>query len=167
MIKMDTRLNEWRKLNFVDPPKILPQLRIIQLQVASSTLNNRVKDLRTHQLKRHREGWEAALFCYGMSKMIGVSVYVAPYEASDYDAVAVRKENDTQYDAKVIFHPIDYIVFNGMKGSDSIKNIVFLDRIAISPNHRQLQKSIGRVIEKENYEWLTLRVREDGCIIEE
>jgi hypothetical protein len=97
MPNMNPKFNEWSKLKFVDPGKILPQLRIIQLTVAASTLDDRVKNLRTHQLKRHREAWEAALFCYGMSKMLGNSVYVAPYEASDYDAVALRMEKDTQY----------------------------------------------------------------------
>jgi predicted Holliday junction resolvase-like endonuclease len=67
-------------------------------------------------------------------------------------------------DAKVIFHPIDYIVFNGMKAPEPIKNIILLDRQAIGTDHRSLQKSIGRVIEHENYEWQTLRVQEDGKI---
>jgi predicted Holliday junction resolvase-like endonuclease len=69
-------------------------------------------------------------------------------------------------DAKVVFHPIDYIVFNGMHRA-SIKNILLLDRQPRSPDHRSLQKSLERVIEKGHYEWLTLRVREDGSIQEE
>lgn len=67
-------------------------------------------------------------------------------------------------DAKVIFHPIDYIVFNGMKESESIKNIILLDREEKGIDHRTLQKSIERVVERENYEWQTLRVKEDGKI---
>ena len=67
-------------------------------------------------------------------------------------------------DAKVIFHPIDYIVFNGMKGPGSIKNIVLLDRQAKEIGHRAIQRSIERVVERENYEWQTLRVQEDGKI---
>ena len=67
-------------------------------------------------------------------------------------------------DAEVIFHPIYYIVFNGMKAPEPIKNIILLDRQAIGTDHRSLQKSIGRVIEHENYEWQTLRVQEDGKI---
>jgi predicted Holliday junction resolvase-like endonuclease len=70
-------------------------------------------------------------------------------------------------DAKVIFHPIDYVVFNGMKEKDSIKDIMLLDRETKSPDHRRLQRSIEKVIERENYEWLTLRVRDDGAIIEQ
>jgi predicted Holliday junction resolvase-like endonuclease len=67
-------------------------------------------------------------------------------------------------DAKVIFHPIDYIVFNGMNQAKSIKNIILLDRKAKQPEHRQIQRSIQRVIDRDNYEWQTLRVRECGKI---
>ena len=67
-------------------------------------------------------------------------------------------------DAKVIFHPIDYIVFRGMKDSGSIKGILLVDREAKDGNHRAVQKSIEQVVERENYEWQTLRVQEDGKI---
>lgn len=67
-------------------------------------------------------------------------------------------------DAKVIFHPIDYIVFNGMKNGDLIKGIILLDRETRDRTHRSLQRSIEKVIEHENYEWQTLRVQEDGRI---
>jgi predicted Holliday junction resolvase-like endonuclease len=70
-------------------------------------------------------------------------------------------------DAKVIFHPIDYIVFNGMKNSETMKNIVLLDRESKSSQHRAVQKSIERVLSRGDYEWLTLRVQEDGSIVEE
>ena len=67
-------------------------------------------------------------------------------------------------DAKVIFHPIDYVVFNGMKKGISIRNIVLLDRREKGKSHQVLQKSIEKVVEHENYEWQTLRVKEDGKI---
>ncbi len=67
-------------------------------------------------------------------------------------------------DAKVIFHPIDYVVFNGMKKAESIKNIILLDREEKGKDHRGLQRSVEKVIEHENYEWQTLRVQEDGKI---
>jgi predicted Holliday junction resolvase-like endonuclease len=67
-------------------------------------------------------------------------------------------------DAKVIFHPIDYVVFNGMKKGTSMRNIVLLDRQEKGKSHRSLQRSIERVVERENYEWQTMRVQEDGKI---
>ena len=69
-------------------------------------------------------------------------------------------------DSKVIFHPVDYVVFNGMKKHD-IKNLVILDRKIKSPKNRGLQNSIRNSVEKENYEWLTLRVKRNGSISEE
>ena len=80
---MDTRINEWRKLRFVDPAVILPQLKMIQLQIANSNLSDRIKNLRTAELKKYREGWEAAIFCYGMSQMLDFPIYISPCEVSD------------------------------------------------------------------------------------
>jgi hypothetical protein len=127
---MDIRINEWRKLKFVDPEKALPQLRMIQLQLTNSTLEDKIKNLRTRALRQHREGWEAAIFCYGMGKMIGVRIYVTPYEASDYDAVAVRGEGDAQY-----FTPIqikEVVPSDLNPGTDINKEIAKLSRYPVS-----------------------------------
>jgi predicted Holliday junction resolvase-like endonuclease len=70
-------------------------------------------------------------------------------------------------DAKVIFHPVDYLVFKGMKSAPAISKLVFLDRKPGSREHRTLQKSIEKTVEKGKYEWLTLRVRDDGGVEEE
>ena len=69
-------------------------------------------------------------------------------------------------DAKVIFHPIDYVVFNGMKNGE-LKNIVLLDRKKGNSTHKKLQRSIESTINHERYEWLTIRVENDGNICTE
>lgn len=66
-------------------------------------------------------------------------------------------------DAKVIFHPIDYIVFNGMKAK-SIQNLILLDRKTQVKSHKKIQKSIERTIDHEKYCWQTIRVCNDGKI---
>ena len=66
-------------------------------------------------------------------------------------------------DAKVIFHPIDYVVFNGMK-SNELKNILLLDREVKMSAHKKIQKSIESAINHERYEWLTIRVEDDGKV---
>jgi predicted Holliday junction resolvase-like endonuclease len=66
-------------------------------------------------------------------------------------------------DAKVIFHPIDYVVFNGMKTA-SIENIIFMDRQTSDKSHKKTQKSIERTIDEERYCWQTIRVCDDGKI---
>lgn len=68
-------------------------------------------------------------------------------------------------DSKVIFHPVDYIVFNGMK-TGQMKNLILMDK-AKGKSDKRLQQSIQKVVEKKNYEWITLRVEENGNIKQE
>lgn len=70
-------------------------------------------------------------------------------------------------DAKVLFHPVDYLLFQGMNTQESIREIAFLDRETKDQGHRELQRSIERAVSRGNYEWLTLRVADDGSLIEE
>lgn len=68
-------------------------------------------------------------------------------------------------DSNVIFHPVDYIVFNGKKDRE-MKNIILIDGKKTNKSDKQLQRSIDKVIEKENYEWITLKVEDNGNISE-
>jgi predicted Holliday junction resolvase-like endonuclease len=70
-------------------------------------------------------------------------------------------------DAKPILHPVDFIVFNGMKTQSAIRNLVLLDHETRSPERKRLQRSIERAVSKKRYEWRTLRVNEDGSVKEE
>ena len=69
-------------------------------------------------------------------------------------------------DSKVIFNPIDYIIFNGMK-SGLMKNILLVDSIKTNETDKQIQKSIEKTVERENYEWVTLRIADNGDIKQE
>ena len=66
-------------------------------------------------------------------------------------------------DAKVVFHPVDFVIFNGMKDKN-IKNLVLLDREVKGKSKKAVQKSIEKTVAKENYEWVTVQVSEDGSI---
>jgi len=73
-------------------------------------------------------------------------------------------------DAKVLFHPIDFLVFNGMnnnKGEKGVKQILLLDKHNKSGQHLAVQTSIEKAVQAKNYEWLTLRVEANGDIHEE
>jgi predicted Holliday junction resolvase-like endonuclease len=73
-------------------------------------------------------------------------------------------------DCKVIFHPVDFIVFKGMNnkiGDCSVQEILLLDKDNKSGEYLSVQKSVEKAVQKENYEWLTLRVENDGTMIEE
>ena len=69
-------------------------------------------------------------------------------------------------DSKVVFHPVDYIVFNGMKAGQ-MKNVILMDKKKKASDDKRLQQSIEKVVQKKNYEWITLRVEENGKITEE
>ncbi len=73
-------------------------------------------------------------------------------------------------DAKVLFHPIDFLVFKGMNDNlknTGIKEIILLDNSNRKGQQRIIQNSIEKVIQNENYEWLTMRVGNDGKVFEE
>lgn len=70
-------------------------------------------------------------------------------------------------DAKVLFHPVDYVVFKGMKEPGFVDSIVLLDRETKDPGRRRLQRTIEKAVEKENYDWVTIRVGDDGKIATE
>lgn len=73
-------------------------------------------------------------------------------------------------DCKVIFHPVDFVVFRGMNNNDgdcSIKEIMLLDKSKKTGQSLTTQKSLERAVQKKSYEWLTLRVDNDGVIVEE
>lgn len=143
---MDVRINEWSKLTFVDPETVLRKLRKIQIQLAASNLHYRVKNLRTHQLQQHLEGWKAALFCYGMSKLLRVPVYVVPYAKSDYDAVAMGVEDDTRYFTPIQIKEVvpDYLNPN----TDINKEIAKLSRYSVS-NDTVVVMHVNRAVRLE------------------
>lgn len=68
-------------------------------------------------------------------------------------------------DAKVLFHPVDYIVFNGMK-ANSLRNVVLLDRAATDRDKRKLQRSVEATISRGHYGWTTFLVDADGTVRE-
>ncbi|MBN8578425.1 MAG: hypothetical protein J0L66_15890 [Cytophagales bacterium] len=73
-------------------------------------------------------------------------------------------------DAKVIFHPVDFVVFNGMNnnfGDRTIKNLLLLDKDDKQGEFLKVQNSLNTAVDRGSYEWLTLRVDQDGEISEE
>ena len=67
-------------------------------------------------------------------------------------------------EAKVVFHPIDYIVFQGMKSDSAMEKLVLLDRKRILIKQKKIQDSIKMAVNKKRYEWQTLRVDPQGQI---
>lgn len=68
-------------------------------------------------------------------------------------------------DAKVLFHPVDYIVFDGMKTA-TIKNLLLLDRAGMTRDRRALQRSIEKTVSTGSYQWVTISIDDDGKVTE-
>jgi len=60
-------------------------------------------------------------------------------------------------DSKAIFHPLDFIVFHGMKNRDKpykVTEIVLLDKAGKTGEALEVQKSIENVMRKKKFEWI-------------
>lgn len=80
-------LKEWQKLKYYNPKGVLMALREFASTHRIDKMPYAVASLRTNQLKIYREGRQCALFCYGMSKFLGVEIFFAFNEKSDTDFV--------------------------------------------------------------------------------
>lgn len=92
---------EWLQYQYVDPEKILLGLREIARTFPLHELHYHTRALRTRKLQKYGEGRQAALFCYGMSKVLGTKVSFAQIEREDYDIIATY-----ELDGDVNFVPV-------------------------------------------------------------
>ncbi|CAI2717399.1 hypothetical protein [Nitrospina watsonii] len=88
-------LNQWQQLEYHDPEFVLKRLREIEFKYQDYEIDPKIRNLRTNRLRPHREGRQAALFCYGMGILKGRKVWFAPFEASDYDFIALCEDKGT------------------------------------------------------------------------
>ena len=86
----ELRMREWSKLTYFDPCRTLMDLRAIELQIADKSLAPKVRALRTRKLQKYNQWRQAALFCHGMSGLLGTTLHFAPHEAEAHDYVTRR-----------------------------------------------------------------------------
>ncbi len=93
--------NEWTKLTYHDPEKVLKGLREIEPFFIQNAPNEKIRTLRTQTLKPHLEGRQGALFCLGLSKVVGEKIHFARHEQADYDIVTMFKHEN-----ELVFTPV-------------------------------------------------------------
>jgi hypothetical protein len=82
----------------MDSMAILLGLRDIEYRYSLQTLPYKEASLRSRELRRFGEGRQAALFCYGISQLIGLPVFFAQVERQDYDIIArIVKDGEPYY----------------------------------------------------------------------
>ncbi len=85
------------QLEFKDAKNFLIELRLLELQDGIATLPEKVRNLRTNELKPWREARAAAMFCYLMGQALGEPIYLAAAEDEDFDFVALQQIDDVNH----------------------------------------------------------------------
>ena len=78
---------EWKKLEFMNPEKFLIGLKQIYDDLPMELMPKDYASLRRRDVRYIGEARRCALFCYGVGNLLGVKIYFADYESSDYDYV--------------------------------------------------------------------------------
>ena len=68
------------------------------------------------------------------------------------------------YDIKALWHPVDFIIFNGLNEKDDVDDIVMLSKKTKDKNLNKVRKTIKDTIEDEKYDWRIARIAVDGKI---
>jgi len=87
---------EWKDYPYYDPKVILPKLQKIRKYLSITDTPDTIRNLRTNKLKAEREAWDIAIFCYLMSKAIGIDIYFSRIEKSDYDSIFTWNDGSSQ-----------------------------------------------------------------------
>jgi len=67
-------------------------------------------------------------------------------------------------DARAVFDPIDFVLFDGLARHDSVRSIVLLDGPAKNDGRRKIQRAMKKIVTRKHYEWKTVRLSRDGDI---
>ena len=67
------------------------------------------------------------------------------------------------YDVKTIFHPIDFVAFDGLNTGD-VKRVCLVDKKSIDKRCVSIQQSISDTVKSDAIEWKTVRIGKTGEI---
>jgi predicted Holliday junction resolvase-like endonuclease len=68
------------------------------------------------------------------------------------------------YDIKALWHPIDFVIFNGLNEKKDVDDIIFLSRMTKDTQLNEVRKTVKETVEKEKYDWKIARVTDKGVI---
>jgi predicted Holliday junction resolvase-like endonuclease len=69
--------------------------------------------------------------------------------------------NYDPYDIKALFHPVDFVVFNGLNAGQGLEDITLLTRVRRGD---AIQKSVAKAVKDKSYSWKVARVSEEGGV---
>jgi predicted Holliday junction resolvase-like endonuclease len=86
---------------------------------------------------------------------------LAKSKIRNIDPTFSAKNIDPQ-DVKVIFDPVEYLIFHGLKSGLGVNLVEFVSRLPSSKTQERTVKSIDRTIRNGNVEFETLQMKDDG-----
>jgi predicted Holliday junction resolvase-like endonuclease len=89
-------------------------------------------------------------------------------EKAFYKAIcpSLQKLKLNPFDVKPIFHPIDFVVFNGMSSPEKIiSDIKLLTREHNCPSVTPIRDQIKKAVAQYKYDWQVARIEETGSIV--
>jgi len=69
-------------------------------------------------------------------------------------------------DVKVLFHPVEYVVFRGMSDRQCL-SVDFVDHPALDGTREKIQASLDQAISQGRIDWQTFRISDEGRVIVE
>lgn len=85
----------------------------------------------------------------------------AKHRLKKIDPVFSARDVDPQ-DVKVIFDPVEYIIFHGLNSPRGISHLEFISRPPTSRRHETTTRSIQRTIKNGDVSFETLHLKNDG-----
>jgi len=77
------------------------------------------------------------------------------------DAIFTKRQIDHQ-DVKVIFDPVEYVIFKGLSEKDKISEIRLVSRKPASSKSEKVLRSIEQTVKQGNLSFETLHLKNDG-----
>lgn len=68
------------------------------------------------------------------------------------------------YDIKLLSHPVDFVVFNGLSDGQKIEDITFLSKRTENSSLDQIRDSLAAVVDSAQYDWRVARVSIEGNV---
>jgi predicted Holliday junction resolvase-like endonuclease len=129
-----------------------PHTRFDQLDAESRALD-RIEEKLDERLQRLREkaqerGWKKAR---GRLRKLDPTFYGSGLEPQD---------------VKVIFDPVEYVVFDGMT-KNALRQVLLMGQHAANSSQERIQTSLQQTLKKGNVEFVTLRVTDNGTVEKE
>jgi len=126
-------------------------------------------DIREYRYYENNENYQSSLSEFKTSdKIVEKRVRrsgrkLALKKISKIDKVFSRKNIDPR-DTRLIFSPVEFVVFNGMTEYRKIDSLLFLGKHPESGSQEKILNSIGKVIKHGNLEFTQIRIDETGKV---